>query len=88
MFIILVYDVAENRCGKMLKLCRKYIQWVQNSVFEGDITEGNYNKLVYEINRVIDKTAGDSVIIYQFQSLKYSKRLVYGLDKKDDLMFI
>ncbi|MEI6679514.1 MAG: CRISPR-associated endonuclease Cas2 [Mariniphaga sp.] len=23
----------------MLKLCRRYLNWIQNSVFEGEITE-------------------------------------------------
>jgi len=39
MYIILVYDIGEKRVGKMLKLCRKYLNWIQNSVFEGEISE-------------------------------------------------
>ena len=39
MYIILVYDIGEKRVGKMLKLCRQYLSWIQNSVFEGEITE-------------------------------------------------
>ena len=38
MFIILVYDVGEKRVAKVLKICRKYLNWVQNSVLEGEIS--------------------------------------------------
>jgi CRISPR-associated endonuclease Cas2 len=39
MFLILVYDVNEKRVNKVLKTCRKYLHWVQNSVLEGEISE-------------------------------------------------
>ncbi len=88
MFIILIYDVNAKRCNKLLKMCRKYLTWVQNSVFEGEISKSDYKKLVYEINSVIDESEGDSVIVYTFRSLLYSKRDVYGIDKKEDFQFL
>ena len=78
MFIILVYDVQEKRVAKALKTCRKYLTWVQNSVFEGDIGEANLKKLMIEMKKVID-VHSDSVIIYRFNSLNYSKRQVIGV---------
>ena len=39
MYVIVVYDVGEKRVGKMLKLCRQYLCWIQNSVFEGALSE-------------------------------------------------
>ena len=45
MYVILVYDCGEKRVGKMLKLCRKYLNWIQNSVFEGEIIEVKLKKL-------------------------------------------
>ena len=39
MYVILVYDVDQKRTAKMLKLCRRYLSWIQNSVFEGEISE-------------------------------------------------
>ncbi|MEM3489884.1 MAG: CRISPR-associated endonuclease Cas2, partial [Nitrososphaerota archaeon] len=41
MYVILAYDIGEERVNKVLKICRKYLTWVQNSVFEGDLTEAN-----------------------------------------------
>ena len=39
MYVIVVYDIGEKRVAKMLKLCRQYLNWIQNSVFEGEITK-------------------------------------------------
>ncbi|CVI72704.1 CRISPR-associated endoribonuclease Cas2 [Clostridiales bacterium CHKCI001] len=80
MFVILVYDVTERKVAKALKICRKYLTWIQNSVFEGDIGEANLKKLKKELGQVIDKET-DSVIIYRFNSLNYSKREVMGIEK-------
>ena len=88
MFVILYYDVGQKRCAKMLKTCRKYLQWVQNSVFEGEISIANLEKLSYEIGEIIKAQEGDSVIIYKFRTKRYTERVAYGIDKKDDLNFI
>ncbi|WP_262710721.1 CRISPR-associated endonuclease Cas2 [Haloflavibacter putidus] len=29
MYIILVYDIGQKRVGKMLKLCRQYLNWIK-----------------------------------------------------------
>ena len=88
MYVILFYDVGEKRCAKMLKICRKYLQWVQNSVFEGEISLASLEKLKDELSSKIDKEEGDSVVIYRFRSLKYSEREIIGNDKKADIKFL
>jgi len=88
MFIILYYDMEEKRVSKMLKVCRKYLVWVQNSVFEGELTEASYEKLLFDIDKIIDKNSTDSIVIYQFRSMLYSKRDVIGCDKKVDINFL
>ena len=32
MYVIIVYDVGEKRVGKMLKLCRQYLCWIQSTI--------------------------------------------------------
>lgn len=86
MFLILFYDVNQKRVAKMLKTCRKYLIWVQNSVFEGEITNANLEKMKYEIKKIIKDE--DSVVIYKFRTMKYSERIVLGEDKKEDTKFI
>ena len=34
--------ILEKRVAKALKICRKYLTHVQNSVFEGEVTQANY----------------------------------------------
>ncbi|ACJ75697.1 crispr-associated protein Cas2 [Thermosipho africanus TCF52B] len=80
MFVILVYDIGEKRVNKVLKKCRQYLTWVQNSVFEGEITKGGLKKLKMELGRIIEKKE-DSVIIYAFENTRYSNREIIGLEK-------
>ena len=78
--MILVYDVGEKRVNKVLKTCRKYLHWVQNSVLEGEISEANFKKLKIELKRIIDEEE-DSVIFYILRTTKYSEREIMGLKK-------
>ncbi|MDI6618635.1 MAG: CRISPR-associated endonuclease Cas2 [Clostridiales bacterium] len=87
MFAILVYDINEKRVNKVLKTCRKYLSWVQNSVLEGEISDANLRKLKIEISRIINKEE-DSVIIYLLRTTTYSERQILGLDKGGTDMFI
>ncbi|MBB5325143.1 CRISPR-associated protein Cas2 [Anoxybacillus tepidamans] len=80
MFVILVYDFNEKRVAKALKIARKYLHWVQNSVFEGEISEANYKKLKIELQNIMHPDE-DSVIFYTFRTQKYSKREEFGLKK-------
>ena len=73
MNVILVYDVNHKRVNKIMKICRKYLIRVQNSVFEGSITESKLNKLKEEIRKNID-CKKDKVCIYIQESLKYIKK--------------
>ncbi|HHY48113.1 MAG TPA: CRISPR-associated endonuclease Cas2 [Firmicutes bacterium] len=87
MFVILVYDIAEKRVAKVLKKTREYLYWVQNSVFEGEISEANYKKLKMELRRIIDEKE-DSIIVYQLRTTKYSSREIIGLYKGSDTSFL
>ncbi|REJ16210.1 MAG: CRISPR-associated endonuclease Cas2 [Caldibacillus debilis] len=83
MFVILVYDFEEKRVAKALKIARKYLYWVQNSVLEGEISQANYFKLKKELQSIMDPDT-DSVIFYTFRTQKYMKREQIGLKKGGD----
>lgn len=74
MYVILVYDVAQKRVGKMLKLCRQYLCWIQNSVFEGELSEAKLRELKSLIGGIIDVDT-DSVIIF-------TNKMSYNMDKE------
>ena len=74
MYVIVVYDVGEKRVGKMLKLCRQYLCWIQNSVLEGDLSETKLRELKIKMKNVIDE-AEDSIIIF-------TNKLGYNMNKQ------
>ncbi len=80
MYIILVYDVNQKRVAKVLKVARRYLHWVQNSVCEGELTKAGYEKLKSDIKKVI-KTDEDSIIFYQLRTMKYATRETIGVKK-------
>lgn len=86
MYIILVYDIREKRVATIMKICRKYLKHIQNSVFEGELSSVNFKKLQIEINKSI-KVNEDSVIIYKLNNLKYTSKIELGV-KKDTSNFI
>ena len=63
MYVILVYDVNEKRVAKMLKLCRRYLNWIQNSVFEGEISEVKLKELIIFAEEIMNLEE-DSLIIF------------------------
>jgi len=87
MNVILVYDVNVKRVAKVLKTCRKYLYWVQNSVFEGEISPAKLEKLKMELSKIIEPEE-DSVIIYTFRGSWYTNREIIGLKKGGDEVFL
>ncbi|MEA5006957.1 MAG: CRISPR-associated endonuclease Cas2 [Rikenellaceae bacterium] len=80
MYIILVYDVGEKRVAKMLKLCRKYLSWIQNSVFEGEITDAKLKELQIRAENIIDSNY-DSIIIFKNRDEKWLNKQVIGKER-------
>ncbi len=77
MYVILMYDVGEKRVGKMLKLCRKYLNWIQNSVFEGEITEVKLEELKSKASYFMDKSY-DSLIVFKSRNEKWLDKEIVG----------
>lgn len=80
MYYILVYDIGEKRVQKVHKLLKRYLNWVQNSVFEGELTKGKFEALKFDLGKCMDFEE-DSIIIYKLGSLKYTEREIMGIEK-------
>ncbi|HEV7350253.1 CRISPR-associated endonuclease Cas2 [Telluribacter sp.] len=80
MYVILVYDMGEKRVGKMLKHCRKYLNWIQNSVFEGEITEVKLKEMVLGA-RGIMREEEDSLIIFKSRDERWLDKEVIGQER-------
>ncbi len=74
MYVIIVYDVGEKRVGKMLKLCRQYLCWIQNSVFEGELSEVKLKELNLKMKGIIEPSE-DSVILF-------TNKMGYNMNKQ------
>ncbi len=78
MFVLLTYDVNVKRVVKVKKICEKYLNHVQKSVFEGVITEKKLKQLQREIKAII-KIQEDQCTIYILESLKYVSKEEIGM---------
>ncbi|MDR3695608.1 CRISPR-associated endonuclease Cas2 [Mucilaginibacter sp.] len=80
MYVILVYDIGEKRVNKMLKLCRQYLNWIQNSVFEGEITAVKLKELLAKSKLIIEPET-DSIIIFKSREEKWLDKQVVGAER-------
>jgi CRISPR-associated protein Cas2 len=85
-YVIVVYDVQADRTPKFLNYLRRYLTHVQNSVFEGELTEGTLEEVKSTLESMLDP--GESVMVYRMASEKYVDRFVYGDDPMDDQQFL
>jgi len=86
MYAVMVYDLEADRTQKALKLGRRYLTHVQNSVLEGEISEGDLATLKNEIDDLLNP--GESTIIYELSSDTLLNRTVYGDDPTEDQRFL
>lgn len=87
MYIVLVYDISlEKKSGqkvlrKCFKICKKYLHHIQNSVFEGELTKVQLERLRSELNEYIRKDS-DSVIVFKTRVDRWLEKDFWG--KEDD----
>jgi len=80
-YLIVTYDIAEERVNKVRKILKKYFMWVQNSVFEGEISEGKLLKCKVELEKVINKEV-DSIYFYSLENRLNYRKTVIGVEKE------
>ena len=80
MYVIIVYDINVDRVNKVKSFLRQYLFWIQNSVFEGEVTESEF-KIIYNwLMNIIDQDV-DSIIIYKLRMSELLDREVLGIEK-------
>ena len=82
MYVIIVYDVGVERVNKVRIFLKQYLNWVQNSVFEGELTKVEMKKVKVSIKDLIDE-GEDSVKVYTMRSDKYLQTVELGTSKVD-----
>ena len=80
MYVILVYDISVERLDNVRKYLKQYLNWVQNSAFEGEIRKGDLEKIKIELKNLINENV-DSIILYETQDRKLIKKERLGIEK-------
>lgn len=76
-YIFLFYDVNEKRVNKVFKICKKYLEHYQKSVFRGEISPSKLIKLENELKKIIDNKE-DFVSIIKFINNNYFREDIIG----------
>ena len=80
MYVIIVYDVNVDRVNKVKSFLRQHLFWIQNSVFEGELTDSEFEIIYKGLIDIIDVDV-DSVIIYKLRMVELLDRQVLGVEK-------
>lgn len=80
MYVIIVYDIKVERVNKVKSFLRQYLFWIQNSVFEGEVSKSEF-KIIHDGLMSIIDTECDSVIIYKLRMPDVMNREVLGIEK-------
>jgi len=87
MYVLVVYDVEVKRVGRVHKFLKRHLNWVQNSVFEGELTDAQIEEVRTGLSKLMDKDT-DSVLIYTAREERWLNKQVIGRErgKTDNLI--
>jgi CRISPR-associated protein Cas2 len=80
MYVIIVYDINVERVNNVKSFLRQHLFWIQNSVFEGEVTQSEFEIIHNGLLEIIDEEV-DSVIIYKLRMEELLNREVLGIEK-------
>jgi CRISPR-associated protein Cas2 len=81
-YVLVVYDIGVERINGVRQFLRRYLTWIQNSAFEGELSEGQLERVKVGLKRLI-KQDEDSVIIFTASSKKWLKKEILGIEKAE-----
>lgn len=79
-YVIVVYDINVERLNKVRTFLRQYLDWIQNSVFEGELTRSAFKEVSDGVKELINPQE-DSVIIYILKDQKFLNKKLIGEPK-------
>ena len=84
MYIVLVYDISktdngQKRWSRIFKICKKYLTHIQNSVFEGELSKVQLEKLRQELKPHVD-TSLDSIILFKSRQERWLAKESWGIE--------
>ena len=82
MYVIIAYDVSVERVNKVKGYLRTQLTWVQNSLFEGELSESRDFEVRRTLKRLINPET-DTITFYSFPSKSSYTREDFGVKKGD-----
>lgn len=76
MYVLLVYE----RVSRVCKHLRRYPSWVQNSLFEGELSEAKLEAMKLELKASIDESS-DSVLLYVSREQLWLDKQLTGVER-------
>jgi CRISPR-associated protein Cas2 len=80
LYVVVVYDVAVERLDKVRSVLKQYLNWVQNSAFEGELTTGTLEELKVKLSDVIEEDR-DSLLFYCVPNPRWVDKETLGVEK-------
>lgn len=80
MYVLLVYDVGVARVTKVHKFLKRHMHWVQNSVFEGELTEAQIETVKAGLRKLLSLDA-DSALVYTAREKRWLARETLGRER-------
>ena len=82
MYVLLVYDVEVARVVKVHKYLKRHLHWVQNSVFEGELTDAQIETVKAGLRRLVNEET-DSVLVYTARDQRWLTRETMGQQRSE-----
>ncbi len=70
LYVIIVYDIGIERLNKVRIFLKQYLNWVQNSVLEGELTKAEYMLVLSRLKELIDPDE-DCIFCYHVRDQKF-----------------
>ncbi len=80
MHVIVAYDIAVERLPKVYHIMKQYLNWIQNSAFEGDLTPGQLEEMRLKVYKVIEPST-DCIVVFSMGNPKWLERAIWGREK-------
>jgi CRISPR-associated protein Cas2 len=80
LYVVIVYDICIERLDSVRHILKRYLTWIQNSAFEGEITLGKLEEIHMLLSSVIDEEK-DSIVVYSVNNPNWISKMTWGRDK-------
>ncbi|SEN02624.1 CRISPR-associated endonuclease Cas2 [Lihuaxuella thermophila] len=82
MYVVGVYDINVKRVAKVKKIFQRYMFWMQNSTFEGSLTQAQLRELKNAL-KLVTNPKEDHIIFYIIRNEDVVKKEVIGDHHQD-----